>query len=114
MSSISGQRGSFDQIYAAPVSAILGPGKSLSRTPIQRTRFNIIALGLVDQSSMFHEMKLSRQQYHIQNNPLKKLLPKDSLAEIIYELTTEKWAHLNGAVVPVNGGSYVQIHGSYR
>ena len=63
---------------------------------------------------MFHEMKLGRQEYHIQNNPLKKLLPKDSLAEIIYEITTEKWAHLNGAVVPVNVGSYVQIHGSYR
>ena len=93
MSSISGQRGSFDPIYAAPKSAVLGFGKCLSRTPPLRTRFNIIALGLVNQSSMFHEMKLGRQEYHIQNNPLKKLLPKDSLAEIIYELTTEKWAH---------------------
>ena len=107
MSSISGQRGSFDPIYAASKSAIIGLAKSLSQTLTPRTRTNIIAPGLVDQSSMFHQMKPERQEYHIQNNPLNKLLPKDSLAEIIYELTTEKWAHLNGAVVAVNGGSYV-------
>ena len=107
MSSISGQRGSFDPIYAASKSAIIGLGKSLSQTLTPRTRTNIIAPGLINQSSMFNEMNPERQEYHIQNNPLNKLLPKDSLAEIIYELTTEKWAHLNGAVVPVNGGSYV-------
>ena len=107
MSSISGQRGSFDPIYAASKSAIIGLAKSLSQTLTPRTRTNIIAPGLVDQSSMFHEMKPERQEYHIQDNPLNKLLPRDSLAEIIYELTTEKWAHLNGAVIPVNGGSYV-------
>jgi 3-oxoacyl-[acyl-carrier protein] reductase len=107
MSSISGQRGSFDPIYAASKSAIIGLGKSLSQTLTPLTRTNIIAPGLVDRSSMFHEMKPERQEYHIQTNPLNRLLPKDSLAEIIYELTTEKWAHLNGAVIPVNGGSYV-------
>lgn len=107
MSSISGQRGSFDPIYAASKSAIIGLGKSLSQTLTPVTRTNIIAPGLVNQSSMFNEMLPERKEYHEQNNPLNSLLNKEALAEIIYELTTDKWNHLNGAVIPVNGGSYV-------
>jgi 3-oxoacyl-[acyl-carrier protein] reductase len=107
MSSISGQRGSFDPIYAASKAAIIGLGKSLSQVLSPRTRTNVIAPGLVEQSSMFNEMLPERKKYHEQNNPLNKLLNKDALAEIIYELTTEKWSHLNGAVIPVNGGAYV-------
>ena len=107
MSSISGQRGSFDPIYAASKSAIVGLGKSLSQTLSPLTRTNIIAPGLIDQSSMCNEMIPERKKQHEQNNPLNTLLNKDSIAEIIYELTTEKWCHLNGAVIPINGGSYV-------
>jgi 3-oxoacyl-[acyl-carrier protein] reductase len=107
MSSISGQRGSFDPIYSASKSAIIGLGKSLSQTLTPVTRTNIIAPGLVDQSSMFNEMKPERKEYHEKNNPLKCLLQKEALAEIIYDLTTEKWNHLNGAIIPINGGSYV-------
>ena len=107
MSSISGQRGSYDPIYAASKSAIIGLGKSLSQTLTPVTRTNIIAPGLVDQSSMFNEMKPERKEYHEKTNPLKCLLQKEALAEIIYDLTTEKWNHLNGAIIPVNGGSYV-------
>ncbi len=107
MSSISGQCGSYDPIYAASKSAIIGLGKSLAKTLAPHTRTNIIAPGLIDQSTMFLEMKYERREYHIRNNPMNRLLPKDSLAKIIYELTTEKWTHLNGAVIPVNGGSYV-------
>tara|TARA_B110000008_G_scaffold277624_1_gene319360 strand:- start:309 stop:1001 length:693 start_codon:yes stop_codon:yes gene_type:complete len=107
MSSISGQRGSFDPIYAASKSAIIGLGKSLSQTLTPVTRTNIIAPGLVEQSSMFNEMKTERKEYHEKNNPLNCLLQKEAVAEIIYELTTEKWNHLNGAIIPINGGSYV-------
>ncbi len=107
MSSISGQRGSYDPIYAASKSAVIGLGKSLSQTLTPLTRTNIIAPGLIDQSTMFNEMQHERKKYHEQNNPLKMLLNKDALADIIYELTTEKWSYLNGAVIPVNGGSYV-------
>ena len=107
MSSISGQRGSYDPIYAASKSAIIGLGKSLSQTLTPVTRTNIIAPGLVEQSSMFNEMKTERKEYHEKNNPLNCLLQKEALAEIIYELTTEKWNHLNGAIIPINGGSYV-------
>jgi len=107
ISSISGQRGSFDPIYAASKAAMIGLGKSLSQVLSPRTRTNIIAPGLIEQSSMFNEMRPERQKYHEQNNPLKKLLNKNALAEIIYELTTEKWSHLNGAIIPVNGGAYV-------
>ncbi|MDA8775860.1 SDR family oxidoreductase, partial [Opitutales bacterium] len=107
MSSISGQRGSYDPIYAASKSAIIGLGKSLSQTLTPVTRTNIIAPGLVDQSSMFNEMKPECKEYHEKNNPLNCLLKKEALAEIIYELTTKKWNHLNGAIIPINGGSYV-------
>lgn len=89
MSYISGQRGSFDPIYAASKSTIIGLAKFLPQTLTPWTRTNIIAPGLVDQPSMFHQMIPERQEYHIQSNPLNKLLPKDSLAEVIYELTTE-------------------------
>ena len=107
MSSISGQRGSFDPIYAASKSAIIGFGKALSQTLTPVTRTNIIAPSLIDQSSMFNDMLPARKKHHIKISPLNNLLTKEALAEIIYELTTDKWNHLNGAVIPVNGGSYV-------
>ena len=107
MSSISGQRGSFDPIYAASKSAIIGFGKSLSQTLTPVTRTNIIAPGLVDQSSMYNDMLPERKEHHIKNSPLNNLLDREELAKIIYELTTDKWNHLNGAVIPINGGSYV-------
>ena len=107
MSSISAQRGSYDPIYASSKSAIIGLGKSLSQTLTPMTRTNIIAPGLIEESSMYNEMLPQRKEYHKQSNPLSKLLHKGALAKIIYELTTDKWNHLNGAVIPVNGGSYV-------
>jgi len=107
MSSISGQKGSFDPVYAASKSAIIGLGKSLSQTLSPKTRTNVIAPGLVEQSSMCNQMLPERRQYHVDNNPCRNLLKRNALAEICYELTTEKWNHLNGAVIPVNGGTYV-------
>ena len=107
MSSISGQRGSFDPIYAASKSAIIGFGKSLSQTLAPTTRTNILAPSLVNHSSMYDEMAAERRDFHKKDNPLNQLLTKKKLADIIYELTTDKWDHLNGAVIPLNGGAYV-------
>jgi len=107
MSSISGERGSFDPIYAASKGAVISFVKSLATWLAPDIRVNAIAPSLIDGSLMFDEMNHDRQQYHVQNNPMKSLVNKQDLASVIYDLTMPHWRHLNGVILRVNGGQYI-------
>ena len=64
MSSISGQRGSYDPIYSASKAAQIGFIKSIALWEGSKIRINGIAPSLVENSSMFDEMATKRQKYH--------------------------------------------------
>lgn len=108
LSSVSGQRGSFDPIYAASKSAVLGFVKSLATNLGPNKRINTIAPGLIKDSAMYNQMSTERQELHRNNTPIKSLLEINDLAKIIVDITLPHWAHINGACIDVNGGQYVR------
>ena len=107
-SSISAQRGSYDPIYAASKGAILSFVKSLATNLPQGARINAIAPGLIEDSAMFHAMAPDRREFHRNQLPSKNLLGKQELAEIVFDLCQDHWAHVNGACIDINGGQNVR------
>ena len=104
MSSISGQRGSYDPIYSASKAAQIGFIKSVALWEGSKIRINGIAPSLVENSSMFDEMATKRQKYHISQSPTGKLTSKNELARIVFDISGESWSNVNGQIISVNGG----------
>ena len=107
VSSISAQRGSYDPIYAASKGALISFMKSLSQVKPLKTRANIIAPGLLKNSSMYNEMEASRRTFHAEQTATGKLTNMEDLSKIILDLSEPHWSNVNGAVIQVNGGAYV-------
>ena len=108
MSSISGQKGSYDPFYSASKGALLSFVKSVLPSLPTGATINAIAPGLVQDSAMFKNMTFDRQESHKKQVNSGKLLNQDDLAKIIYDLCQDHWNHLNGACIDLNGGQYVR------
>lgn len=104
MGSISGTQGSFDPIYAASKAALVGLVKSLARWHGKQVRFNCLAPSLVEGSAMAQAMVPERRRHHRENAPTGALLSLEDLARVIADLLGPHWRHLNGAVIPLDGG----------
>lgn len=107
-SSISGQRGSYDPIYSASKGAVLSFVKSMASQLQKGIRINAIAPSLIDDTSMYYDMKKDRQDFYRKMSPLGELITKENLAKISYDLCQPHWCHLNGACIDINGGIYVR------
>jgi hypothetical protein len=57
---------------------------------------------------MFLDMTVDRQEYHRNQVPSKQLLRNQDLANIVFDICQDHWAHLNGACIDLNGGQYVR------
>ena len=106
MSSISGQQGSFDPIYAASKAAMIAFVKSMALWHGAKVRFNCLAPGLIEDSTMFEAMSPERRQWHVEQTPTRALLRIDDLAQLIVDLAQPQWRSLNGAVIALNGGRF--------
>ena len=106
VSSISGEKGSFDPFYAASKGAQIAFVKSLSNWVSPKIRINVITPSLIKDSKMYFQMDKNRQNFHKSNNPMKKLLTKKELSEIICDISSDNWSHMNGQVISINGGQY--------
>tara|TARA_B100000767_G_C19641593_1_gene482804 strand:- start:172 stop:870 length:699 start_codon:yes stop_codon:yes gene_type:complete len=107
VSSVSAQGGSYDPIYAASKGALISFMKSLSQVSPLKIRANAIAPGLILNTSMYNDMDPSRQAFHIKQSPTRKLTTPEDLSRIILDISKPHWSNMNGAVVQINGGSYV-------
>jgi 3-oxoacyl-[acyl-carrier protein] reductase len=107
MGSISGERGSFDPIYAASKGAIIAFGKSLAVSLAPRVRVNVLAPSLIEGSSMWQSMPEERRERHRRASPTGRLVDKNDLAKIIVDVTQPHWSAVNGVVIRINGGSNV-------
>jgi 3-oxoacyl-[acyl-carrier protein] reductase len=105
MSSISGRRGSYDPIYAASKAALVGLMLSLARWHGARARFNCLAPGLIEGSSMYLAMSEERREHHRRASPGGALATVAEIAHMIVDLLGPRFRHLNGAVIPLDGGA---------
>ena len=106
LSSISGEQGSFDSVYAATKGGIIPFAKSLASWYGSKLRVNIITPSLIENSTMYQEMSKDRIAFHKKKSPTGKLVKMESLAEILYDLSKPNWNVANGSVIRVNGGVY--------
>lgn len=107
MSSVSAERGSYDPIYAASKSALVGLARSLATQLAPKTRVNVVSPGLIEHSGMYEQMPPHRREHHRVLSPTGALLQLDDLARILVDLARPHWRHLNGAVISLNGGACV-------
>jgi 3-oxoacyl-[acyl-carrier protein] reductase len=108
LSSISGQRGSFDPVYSASKGALLALVKSLVHELPTGARINAVAPGLIQDSNMFKNMPVERRRHHQDQIPSGALLRSTDLARIVFDICQSHWRHLNGACIDLNGGQYVR------
>lgn len=108
ISSISGQAGSFDPIYAASKGAILAFVKAAATWLAPAVRVNALAPGLIEGSSMWRAMAPERREHHRQKSPMRALAASDDVARVVVDLCRPHWRHLNGATIDLNGGEYVR------
>lgn len=106
-SSVSGERGSFDPVYASAKAALVGFVKSMATWSAPRTRFVAVAPGLVEGTAMYDAMAPERREHHRTSTPMGRLVRPTDLAAMIHDLTLPHWAHANGTCVRFNGGAYV-------
>ena len=104
LSSISGQRGSYDPIYSASKAAQIGFIKSLALWEGSKIRINGIAPSLIDNSSMFKSMSKKRREHHSSQSPTGKLTTKKEIAKIIFDICGDDWKNVSGQIISVNGG----------
>ena len=107
VSSVAGERGSFDPLYAATKGALIPLAKSLATWLGSEASFTVVAPGAIEDSAMLHDMSAARIAYHRGATPLGELLNRVDLAQILVDLAHSHWRHSNGAVIRINGGSYV-------
>ena len=108
ISSISGQSGSYDPLYAASKGALLALVKSLARYLAPTTTIVAVAPSLIEDSRMYEDMEENVRASHLSSTPLGKLLQAEDLARVVVDLTRPHWHHVNGACIDINGGQYVR------
>jgi len=105
--SIAGSAGSYDEVYASSKSSLNGLIKSLAKKSKKSIRFNCIAPGLINNSTMYKQFKPEEIENHINNTPTNELNELKKIAKICLDICHEDWSQLNGQTIDINGGKYV-------
>jgi 3-oxoacyl-[acyl-carrier protein] reductase len=109
LGSISAQKGSFDDGYAAAKGAVHSLVKSLSLKFAPRgIRVIGFAPGLIAGTRMTQELKPGIFEKHLQKIPLGMAGEPADLAQLIYCATEPFARFMTGSVIDVNGGQYVR------
>ena len=107
-SSISAQRGGWDDTYIASKGAINSIVKSLALKLAPTTRVIGIAPGVTADTRMTRERKANDLENVRCGTPLQKLASSEELAELTVALLGSAGSHMTGSVVDVNGGAYLR------
>ena len=105
--SIAGSAGSYDEVYASSKSALTGLVKSLAKKSENLMRFNLIAPGLIENSTMFKKFSSAEIENHKLNTPTKELNELRKISQICFNICQDEWSQLNGQTIDINGGRYV-------
>lgn len=100
-SSIAKKKGSYDPSYAAAKAGMTGLVQSLANAyPAQR--FNIISLGLVEQSPVYNQMSEDFRVKHSSRMQNNSLIKAENIGSVIDMLINNN--NINRADIPIDGG----------
>jgi 3-oxoacyl-[acyl-carrier protein] reductase len=108
LSSISAFTGSYDPVYAATKGALISFCKSVARQFAPGIRANVVAPGLIQDTSMSNEMNPPTRERHRKLTLLQRLGEAEDVARTVYFLASSSGRHITGATFDVNGGEYLR------
>lgn len=109
LGSISAQKGSYDDPYAATKGAIHSLVKSLSlKFASNNIRVIGIAPGITDNTRMTNNLIEGLYEKNIEKVPLKHAAQTEDIANLILFLSNSYAKSITGAVIDVNGGQYLR------
>lgn len=106
ISSISGRKGSYDEIYASSKSALIMLAKSISKNYGGFLRVNVIAPSVIKNTKMYKMMSKKNSSKIKKMTPNNQLLNLNNFSKIINDIFQDHWSHSNGAIIDVNGGIF--------
>ena len=107
LASIAAQRGStLHAHYAASKAGIIGFGRGLAMELAPKVRVNAVAPGIIE-SRMIRDMRETRGEEWMRQIPLARFGTPDEVADAICFLASDRAAYINGAVLNVNGGMWM-------
>jgi len=107
LASVSAQRGSaLHAHYCASKAGIIGFGRALALELAPRVRVNAVAPGIIE-SRMIAEMLPVRGEDWRRQIPLARFGRPEDVAEAICFLAGSRASYINGAVLNVNGGMWM-------
>tara|TARA_B100000780_G_scaffold279215_2_gene256610 strand:+ start:3378 stop:4073 length:696 start_codon:yes stop_codon:yes gene_type:complete len=108
LNSISAFNGSYDPTYAASKAAIIGFIQSMAKYSSKNIRFNAVAAGLIEDSNMAKQFTAEDFNRHRSETPTGLLNLSVEIADIIFDMCGPSWKNMNGQVIHINGGRYIQ------
>lgn len=106
--SVSAQKGSYDDGYAASKGAVHSLVKSLALKFAPKTRVVGIAPAMTNNTRMTEELVPGRFEHNLKTIPLQKAGEPENIAELACFLTTENCQFMTGCMIDVNGGQYLR------
>jgi 3-oxoacyl-[acyl-carrier protein] reductase len=108
LASISAQRGSrLHAHYGASKAGIIAFGRSLALELAPKVRVNAVAPGIIE-SRMISDMLEARGEEWRKGIPLGRFGKVEEVAEAICFLASDRASFINGAVLNVNGGMWLE------
>ncbi|TAH09089.1 MAG: SDR family oxidoreductase [Sphingobacteriia bacterium] len=101
LGSIAATKGSYDPAYAAAKAGLIGLMHSLANE-FKNFRFNIISLGLVEQSSVYNQMSGDFKEKHRSKMYNQELIQFKNINSMIFEILEN--TNMNRAIIPLDGG----------
>jgi 3-oxoacyl-[acyl-carrier protein] reductase len=108
LGSISGQKGSFDDPYAASKGAIHSLVKSLSLKFAPDIRVIGVAPGITNNTRMTDDLIDGLYEKNIQKVPLKCAAQPEDIGKLILFLMSSHAKFITGSIVDINGGQYLR------
>ena len=107
LASIAAQRGSpLHAHYCASKAGIIGFGRTLALELAPKVRVNAVAPGIIE-SRMIGDMLAVRGEEWKRQIPLARFGTPENVADAVCFLASDRAAYINGAVLNVNGGMWM-------
>ena len=108
LGSVSAQKGSYDDAYAASKGAIHSLVKSLALKLAPKIRVVGLAPALCNNTRMTEELVPGRYQHNLETIPLKQAAEVEDIAQITYFLSSDSSKFITGSMIDINGGQYLR------
>lgn len=106
--SVSAQKGSYDDGYAASKGAVQSLVKSLSTKLAPKHRIICIAPGMTIPTRMTDELLPGRFEHNLKTIPMNQPTKASHIAEIIEFLISPSCENMTGCTIDINGGQYLR------